>query len=347
MKIDGTDNLVDEWGFTDVVGTRYYVDDYYGERFKVPQSEAPLRMMVRRAWYIKPEYTHLPIQAIKSEMVELLFPEKLSFKSLRQKLSKNERMFRCQQLNEPAGDSDAFTFDEDVLKAHLINAAPLDGTKYITWDTSYARDTTADYSAGVCSKIVQVDDVWEMYIVEIIFGKWKPSELVHHMIQFELKHRPKMTLIEEMNGAEFLKADLQRLAQVRQCPLNMMWQKASPAADAKRNRIKSLETLLKNHQMFFVAGAWIDETFNQFMRYTGERKNKGRKDDIPDAIAYQQFFLPTNANNEEMKKAQAEREEREKQKAYYDRYFTPASVPVPKYEPPSIKRQLFGSLAHG
>lgn len=359
MKIDGTDNLVDEWGFTDAVGTRYYTDDYYGERIRSAGPEAPLRYLCRAAWKLKPEFEGTPLLQIKSEMVDLLFPEKLTFKSLRQKLSKNRIMFLCQQMNEPAADSEAITFEEDILRAHLIAQPPAEGKKFIAWDTSYAKDNTADYSAGACGLVVTENDVSTLYIKDLIFGKWKPSELAFHMIQFELKHSPEQTLIEEMGGSEFLKLELQRLANLRQCPLNLTWKKASTAADAKRNRIKSLETLLNNDQLFFCAGDWIDETFSQFLRYTGERKNRGRKDDIPDAIAYLQFFVPSTANNEELRKAQEEKEARAKAKAAYDRIFNGAhdfgfnasqlpSVLYPQAapKPPSLKRRLYGFLAN-
>jgi len=347
MKIDGSDNLVDEWGFTDMVGTRYYTDDYYGERIKTRGPEAPLRYLCRPAWQVKPEYANVPLLQIKAEMVNLLFPEKLSFRSLRQKLSKNILMFRCQQLNEPAGDLDSITFSEDVLRSRIVPKAPGDGEKFIAWDTSYAKSSDADYSAGACGEIVKIGEEWELFVIEVIYGKWRPSELDHRIIQFELKHRPKATIFEEPIESQRMKSDIQRLALTRQCPLNIIWKKAAIEADAKRNRIKSLETLLADDRMHFVAGAWVDETFQQFCRFTGIRKNRGRKDDIPDAIAYLQFFMPTTQNNEELKRLQVEKEEKARQQAQYDRIFAPQYVPLLAYEPPSLKRQLFGSLAHG
>ena len=67
--------------------------------------------------------------------------------------------------------------------------------------------------------------------------------------------------------------------------------------------------MLKNDRLWFVQGPWIDETFSQLMRYTGEKKNRGRKDDIPDAISMLQIFLPAEAQNpvdaEEMERKQA------------------------------------------
>jgi len=347
-KIDGTDNLVDEWGFTDIIGTRYFVDDYYGERIRAPKDDAPLKYHCRACWTVKPPFVDTPLLQLRSNMVDLLFPEKLNFKSLRAKLSKNETMFRCQQLNEPAAEGSFITFSEDILRLHLTGIMPKEGRRYIAWDTSYARDDKADYSCGACGVVVQGDPLPELHIVEVIYGKWKPSELIFQMIQFELKHRPDTTLIEETSGSEFLKMELQRVAQIRQCPLHLIWKKPGTEADSKRNRIKSLETLLADDRLYFLMGPWIDETFLQFTRYTGERKNRGRKDDIPDAVSYLQFFVPSTANNEQMKLAMAEAERKARAQSIYNTIFeTPAHhAPIPQIAEPSIKRRLFGSLAH-
>jgi len=64
------------------------------------------------------------------------------------------------------------------------------------------------------------------------------------------------------------------------------YQNTKTDPDAKFNRIKDVEILLANNRLWFQASAmWNDEMLKQFILYTGERKNKGRKDDIPDAIS--------------------------------------------------------------
>lgn len=347
QKIDGTDNLVDEWGFTDIIGTRYYTDDYYGERLKVAGPEAPLRYLIRPVWKAKPGFENVPLMELKKDMVDLLFPEKLTYETQRRKLVKNERMFRCQQLNEPAGESDAITFSEDVLKAHLVSKAPETGEIFITWDWSFSRNSYADYSAGVVARVVQKpDEPPVLYILEIIFGRWKPSELSFHIVQLNKKWNPKQTMIEKSNGAELLQMEIARQAQRYQVALNILWKQVSVAPDAKRNNIKGVETLLNNDQLYFLGGQWIDETFEQLIKYTGERKNKGRKDDIPDAIGFMAFFLPSTTNNAELQEMKRQREAMIDSQAQYDRIFNGPAAP-PRMAPPpiSIKQKLFGALA--
>jgi hypothetical protein len=71
--------------------------------------------------------------------------------------------------------------------------------------------------------------------------------------------------------------------------------------------------------------------------YTGEDKNKGRKDDIPDAMSYFHIsFFPVSAMNQkdaEEAKAYLEEEKKKAQiKANYDRIFGRAPN-APNYSP--------------
>lgn len=345
QKIDGTDNLVDEWGFTDIIGTPYYLDDYYGERMKVEEGEAPIEYGRFPCWTIRQPFIGTELKDLTVEMVDLLFPEKLTFKSLRQKLMKNERLFRCQQLCEPAAESESVTFTEGMLQSHLIMKAPEGGDIFITWDTSFARTSYADYSAGVCGKIIPGDGRFDLYIMEVAFGRWRPSELAYQLVQFEKKWKPKATLIERPSGDELLRIEIQRQAQRYQVPLNIIWKAPSNAPDAKRNEIKGIETLLSNDEIWFIGGAWIDETFSQFVRYTGERKNKGRKDDIPDALAKMQHFCPFTENNKQLEQIKKDREAKIEQLAIYSHIFDTPLMPPPVVEPISMRRRLFGNLA--
>ena len=343
-KIDGTDNLVDEWGFTDMMATPYYNDDYYGERLKT-RDEVPLVFGRFPGWTVKAPYIGTPLKDLTEDMVDLLFPEKLSFKSLRQKLRKNENLFRCQQLCEPAADGGAVTFTEDVLKAHLVSKAPAEGDTFIAWDWSFSRSSYADFSAGVAGRIVPGEDRFDLYITEIIFGRWRPSELAYQMVQFEKKWKPKCTIVEKSMGAELLQMEVARQAQKFGVALNILWKVPSNEKDAKRNRIKGVETLLANDNLWFVGGAWIDETFEQLMRFTGDPKNRGRKDDIPDALAYMQHFCPSTKNNEELKKMQQDREHKAEQKAIYASIFDSPVYVAPAAQPIPMRKQLFGPLA--
>jgi phage terminase large subunit-like protein len=363
LKADGTENLVDEWGFTDYIGTRYFVDDYYGTRMKPEESDAevsPLKYFCRACWIVKPEYVDVPLRHLKEDMVILTFPEKATFKSLRSKLLKNERSFRNQQLNQPtATDEDSLfkiSFDEDTLRAHTYSpsAAPREGDIIVCWDWAASANKQSDYSAGAAGRIYKkvvrneilgMDEiVWGICVLDVVFDKWKPSELAYQVVAFDKKWHPKQTLIERSTGAELLQMEVQRNAVKFGVTMNVYWKPVDQSPDAKRNRIKGIETLLKSGQFWMVTGAWNDMAYKQLCDYTGERKNRGRKDDIPDAMSFLTFFLPMTGTSEERKKIEEAQSKVAMQRANYDRIFGNGPVnlshrPAP-VEPVAVPRVI-------
>jgi len=347
-KFDTADGMRGDWGFTDNIGTRYFPKDLYGLRLQAYRDhpeESALKYFCRGCWTVKPEYAEVPLKELTEDMVILTFPER-TFKILRQILLNNERTFRCQQLNEPAGeDKDGdfrVTFDEDALRRHLYQkeAAPKVGDIYICWDWALTANKRSDFSAGVVGRVYQKEDGrYALVILEVICDQLSQSELVLNIINLNKKWNPKRTLIENSNGADWLKAELQRLAPVFGVSLNIFWKNPSTLRHAKRNRIKGLEILLNDDRLYFVAGSWIDRTFYQMTMYTGEDKNRGRKDDIPDAMSYfhTSFFPVTSMNQKDAEEAKAFLEEEKKKyqiKANYDRIFG---------RPPDISNINFGS----
>jgi hypothetical protein len=343
QKFDGTTNLLDEWGFTDYIGTRYFVDDYYGTRLR-PDPETneldPIKYFCRQCWTVKPEYVDVPLKQLTRDMVVLTFKEKASFSSLRKKLLQNERSFRNQQLNEPteAGEDSAYraTFSEDVLRAHIyqLMASPKQGDIYVSWDWAPSASKYSDMSVGAACRVYsRIDEltnetVWCLSILEIIYGRWRPTELAYQIVALNKKWNPKQTLIEKSPGAELLQLEITRQAMKYGTTLNIYWKPLTLTADAKRNRIKSLETLLADNRLYFVAGQWIDETFSQLLKYTGERKNRGRKDDIPDCLSFLTYFLPSTINNVEMRAMAEVQRKISEQKANYERIFGGAQQPM-------------------
>jgi hypothetical protein len=304
-KYDGTANLLDEWGFSDHIGTRYYTDDWYGTKMLPVMDDndivqdTSLRYFCRACWQVKPGFEQVPLRQLTEDMVILNFPEKASFKSLRKKLLDNERSFRNQQLNEPTDvlDEAAFkiTFEKEVLIKHsyAASAAPKIGDIYIGWDWAYTDGKYSDMSAGAAGRVYKREDgEWGIAVLEVIYGRWKPSELAFHIVQFNKKWNPKKTLIEKTMCADLLKLEVQRQAMKYGVTLDVFWKPVDLSPDAKRNRIKGLEVLLTNGLLWFVTGAWLEETFLQLVRYTGERKGRGRKDDLPDAISFLAVFCP-------------------------------------------------------
>lgn len=350
-KFDGTGNLLDEWGFSDNIGTRYYGEpdpDWYGLRLKAAaeSNDAAIKYFCRQCWEVKPEYSEVPLKQLSEDMVILNFPEKATFRSLRSKLLNDEIAFRCQQLNEPAGENkDTFkiTFDEAVLKKHLYQsaAAPKIGDIFICWDWAPSSNKYSDMTVGVVGRVYQREDKqYGIVILEIVFGRWKPSEIAFQIVSLNKKWNPKNTLVEKSGGADLLQLEVSRQAMKYGTSIQIFWKAPSLQENAKKNRIKGLETLLNDDRLWFVLGTWIDEAFYQLMKYTGERKNKGRKDDIPDAMSYLCFFLPVSSLNEtdseDLKMIIKAEKEKAQIKANYDRIFgRPPQLPVPDPAPDS------------
>ena len=311
-KFDGTNELLDAWGFNENVGTRYWTDDWYGERLKV-REKAPLRYFCRAAWTVKPEFASLKLKELKVDMVDLLFPERmtggemtedsipLAWEDLQAKLNLNERSFRNQQLNDPtdAEEDDPFKiiFKPDTLTKHSYHKSIAElqlGNIFVAWDWAYSDSARSDLSVGVAAKIYQNDvGDWGIIVLDVIYDHWSPSKLAHQMVFFNKKWNPKRTLIEETSAAEIFKEVLKQVAWKLQTPLDFFWFKPDQSLGAKRNRIKNLELLLNKDLLWFVTGGtWLDETFKQFGTYKGDNSTKKRKDDIPDAISFLTLCSP-------------------------------------------------------
>lgn len=390
-KIKATNALVEPWGFTDVIGTRYFTNDWYGWRMGqvrdgsdelTAMSTEPFAYLSLSAWEPKPEHLlkyHLLLEKkggifeITYDMVTLFFPYKLSFSELRTKLKEyKERGFKNQYLNiatDPNTDEDnpyRISFTEADLKAHMYQreAAPKMGDVFVVWDWALSNQKTSDYSVGVVARLYRNDaNEWAWVILEIVYNKWKYSELAHQIVALSKRWGPKLTMIEKSNAADMLNDEITRVSRRFGYEPTIYWKQPSREDDAKRNRIKSLEMLLAEHRLHFVGGPWMDETIKQFTQYTGEKKNKGRKDDIPDAASYLTYLLPLEArpvipggpgsDPSEDRRLQEEQEKQWAKKHNYERMFgsnlltnTQAGPVIQEPEPVKTldpRMQIFGN----
>jgi hypothetical protein len=321
-KVNGALDLVEPWGFIDIIGTRYFTDDYYGTRMSPDEDGlvAPFSLLSISAWYPKPqfleEYQELLEQPngmskVTEDMVDLWFPFKLDFATLRRKLLEKkernstniqkERSFRNQQLNiatDPMETTDLVVhFSKDVLRSHTYgpSAAPQTGETIVTVDWAYSENKTSDYSVLAAQlRHTRDDGTEELIVKDIDYDKWKSSDLALRIVLFLRKHNPNRTFIEKALGADLLLLAMRANAMRYNC-LDVLdrikWVETGNTKDAKANRIKTLEILLADDRLHFISGPWIDELYRQFERFTGETK-KGRKDDIPDCISIATRTLP-------------------------------------------------------
>lgn len=319
------DNIVsnrpDEWAFKDHIGTRYDEDDWYGSRIEewrlYPETNQ-LRYLCRSAWTLKPEYEDVSPRHVKEHMVaNLYFPEKMPFSTLIGKARKNEKTFRCQQLNQPVGTDYRIQFDEDALRAHVINIdrvppAPDGGNRPIMcmWDTAHGNKPSNDYSSGVAGYVHA--PARALYALEVRRDKWRDSELAVQIVELHIKWNALFSEIEKFPGWELLAAEIQRNALFRyNRHIALIWREVDNTSGAKRNRVKGLEVMLSDDRLWFVDGEWIDDLVLQFKRFNGIATR--RKDDIPDSIAFFQRLIPPAARGsaEEPQESEQERKDRE------------------------------------
>jgi predicted phage terminase large subunit-like protein len=295
---------------------------------------------------------------VKEEMVELWFPQKLSFSHLMNTLKeKKERSFKNQQLNIATDESELDLFVElfklDDLRAHSYarSATPSNRDMRVLqfWDIAYSDRKTSDFSVGATVGIYLTETKQEAVVVlDVVLGKWNQKELPFHVAAFYDKHKelsPKV-FIEEALGVKWLRENLSNFCKVRGIDFVAHTIPVSTKPNAKRNRIKNLAFLLGQNRLHFVTGGWNDEVFKQFVEYKGGKSTTYRKDDAPDAISMVIEFLATSAllGNPDPKLIEVEHEkrvEKGKREGMYNRMFGGASPlrpkpVVPETEPPPV-----------
>lgn len=356
-KANGAVNLMMEWSWHDIIGTRYFPDDYYGQtydNFKKSPSDFNLKYFKRAAWTVKPEHEeleHSNILALKEDMVDLTWPEHRSFKALRKLLAENEKKFRCQQLNQPVWDQLGVRvqFDEPDIRRQIIRpdvAQKMVTDKFAACDRGFTDKKYSDFSVIAIGGEFKKEDGSKAFVVlEIIFDRWRDPQLSDKIAEYNAKWKVKSFYVEDGPRTDLLKRDVQEnyRRRVGHYASNMDWRMPDSQPGAKINRIRGLATLIKNEQLYFADGPWIDDLIFQFTKYTGERSSTTRKDDIPDAISLltRYFRTPAIVLTPAEQEAKKKREEVEHAKRaledHYRRVFGDTwkqHVPSPEFNVP-------------
>jgi len=339
-------DLLDPWGIVYQTGTRYFTDDMYGARFKPnPDSKRvdPFRYSCRGAWTLSPDDqiaymagTLTVADIIEQQRATLTFPYNRGWAKLRSMFdSKGERNFKNQQMNEATDAADLsdyvnhFTHDLLVSKLYSKDSAPQFGDTWVLWDLAYSKSSTSDFSVGVAVKLCKDKrGLWEVVVLDAVYGKWKDTELATNMALFAKKFpESRGTLTEKINGLSWLLLEVQKMAMFYGvADMKFGSFEVDNARNAKRTRIKNLGILLEDNRLHFVSSSqWNDECFKQFEMFTGDPSTSKRKDDFPDAISFVFQILPhdvVKGGNFDPAKSRKEREERAKKESLqimYDR----------------------------
>lgn len=180
----------------------------------------------------------------------------------------------CQYLNDPT-PTDAQYFTEALLTSHILPVAhmPRAGRTFITWDLGFSQKQYSDYSVGAVGIF---NDQGQLFIVDILRGRFSPSEIINAVVGLAKKWRPVKIGIEKAGGSELLDPALRNT----KLYLPIDWIKINTNR-TKIERVMALESLLRTNNLYLSAGLPdLDELKREFMRFP-----RYKHDDQPDAIS--------------------------------------------------------------
>jgi predicted phage terminase large subunit-like protein len=282
-----TKPLLNPGGYTDLIGTFYDYSCLYG-----PLVDK-YREGTLKGWKVSIRPSIVPDESGELfNPLGILFPERFCVDSnehpekenLQQIWRDDPELFNAQYQNEPLG-REANQFPLELLRNHVIRRelVPSNVQMVCTWDLAFSQKRKSDYS--VCA-LGAYDPNGNLYVVDIMRGRYTPSEIIDNLILSWRKWPVYRVGIEKEKGTALLGPGLhaKMLEQRIQIPLDMIPIKNTK--DSVVNDILSLSPLLQQNKLWFVAGcSYLPELFLEFSRFP-----KYAHDDIPRAISLLLFY---------------------------------------------------------
>jgi hypothetical protein len=299
-------------------------------------------------------------------MVTLLFPERLSFKFLQSELKSNPAFFASQNLCIFPRDADAdikCTFEEVKLREHCKPLSffqqDLVTKTVLSIDTAFSTAMSADFSCLTTIKILKHENKDAAVVIDVDMARYTYSDLAVHIVQAIDRHRPTEVVIERDRSWQTLQREVMKAALLRGIILpHIYWREPAAGGSApmqKSKRVKGLEPLLANDQLWFVSAHWTEQCIEQLRKFDGITKSSvSRKDDFPDSLAQGiAIYFPFNdgrklvGKSPEQKAAEEAAQDDWKRREIYKRYFgnTPVNLqPEPVQDEPDNSNALFRGL---
>lgn len=319
-------------GLVFVIGTPWSHDDLYKRILERNEKDSnkPWEVRIDPAWTVKPEAQFKKLRDLEAEDVILRFPEKLDFAFLQSELRANEDFFMSQNLVIFPEEEDAqlkVTFSEEEIRARTVHMDYFAQSPLIevgmAVDTAKTATRFSDYSAICTVQIRKHKGRTVAVVTDVVMERLKLSELAIEIVEAMQRNRPTRVVIERDGSWQDLADQIKRAALLRGFALPYIYWRTTNASGSgarqniKAQRVKSLEPMIPNNELYFIASAiWNDAVIQQFVKFDGVTKsNSSRKDDAPDAIAVavEQFF-PRQSLDEDEDDVKR-REEREQEEA--------------------------------
>jgi predicted phage terminase large subunit-like protein len=293
-KINYAESLVDPGGYKDLLGTPYAPGDLYAHTVESVLHPGDLKVLITPARWLRPEMIHKDERDCTPADYELLFEKdktgrvKLDHKFLDRKKKKDIAVYLSQYMLSTAGTRKIkFTVDLMLQRTVGLNAIPHQLQYYIIWDFAYAVNQKNDYSVGA---VVGLDIENRVYVVEIFRDHYLDNDLAKEIASSFQKYHPRLVLIENSNGAQFLERSIRQYALeagTEYIPLDFFKVDRSP--NAKASRVGALQPLLYGGQLFFLNTiSCLEDLYKEFKDF-----GTSLHDDIPDTISHIHRIIPT------------------------------------------------------
>lgn len=299
--------LIDPPGYKFYIGTPYDEDDAWSV---VEDKVRDLVVLKAPALTIKDHAKGKQFLDLVDEDVDLLFPvdrqgvPRLTLKFLQDEFAADEYIFSCNYMLDPSRVR-TVKFTEELLRSRITQEAglPQPGTYrlFAAWDFADSTGRQSDYSVGV---VGMIDVFGRLYIVELVRGKFAPSELAYQVAALASRWKVERIHIEKSPGADFLQNDIMReLTRVGygECPIPE-WFPVDNQKGAKAKRAEMLESYLNRGVLWLSTNmGYMDDVIHEFTNFKPDSK---RKDDIVDAIAHLARVIPAKVQLPETQQEQ-------------------------------------------
>lgn len=208
------------------------------------------------------------------------------------KAGKLEIWYRERLCQAIAGETQ--TFRREYFRYYSPNEVPRilkNSNVFITVDLAISEKETADFTA-IC--VVAVDEGNNWYVLDVIYGRFNPSETIERVFWAVKKYKPLEVGIEKVQYQAALSHFLEKEMRRRNLFFTITELKASKQ---KEIRIKALEPRFKAGLVHFPDIAdWLTELESELLMFP-----RGKHDDLIDALAYMEQIARPPAGQKQSK----------------------------------------------
>ena len=327
--------LTEVGGFVHWEGTPWRENDLYAQILERNERsvEKSLIYIIDPAWTVKEHAKGKGLFELTEDDVDLLFPARLTWKFLQQKLRDGDpkgRTFRMQSLCQFLPDVEAdqkLQFSKEELQRHVVqfpDVPTIDDQVYASGDLGFSQSRYADPSCFTVFKIAgsKLYVLWQ----DALHGR--DSEKSEKIVELQ-KRFPhiKRWAIEKYPSCERLDETVRSVAAKYGITApSIYWWQAPNTKDRKFHYLKSLESYISQGRIKFQSGTWNDDLFNELEKLDGttaKRRSSTRHDDRGDSLSIGvTLFMPSDEEpSAERQKYEEEEASRIKLLEQYEMYF--------------------------